>query len=138
MDYSNFLTHGFIVEDPIKSAEYYKDIFPAPWRQDLDTFVELDTESPSGLFFWKYEHLKRHLGEEAMSKIKHCSMCAIQYKTREEVDKGYEDLKSKGVEFLAPPQEWKWNDDDPDYKANSYAAYFVDPFGYFWELWVYG
>lgn len=138
MDYSNFLTHGFLVDDALRAGEYYHKLFPAPLRQNLDTFVEMETESPCGLYFWKYDHLARHLGPEAMAKVKHRVMCNIQYKTREEVDAAYEDLKGKGVEFLAAPQEWKWNDDDPDYAQNAYAGFFVDPFGYAWELWVYG
>jgi len=138
MDYSNFITHGFLVDDPKEPGEYYrKRFFPAPLRQNLETFVEFETDSPCGLFLWKYDDLAGHLGEEAMKNIRHRSMCAILYETREEVDRGYADLTSKGVKFLSPPQEWKWDDSDPEYECNSYAAYFVDRFGYLWELWAY-
>jgi uncharacterized protein len=117
---------GFLVPNVQKVVEFYKDTFGYTLKQNLPEFVEFEMEGAT-LFLWQWSHLESFLGKEAMAKVKHPIMAAIQCKNPQEVDEAYKDLTQKGVEFLAQPTDWPW-------KAR--AAYFVDPEGQIWELYA--
>ena len=53
-------------------------------------------------------------------------MMAIEVAGRDDIDKLYETLSSKGVPFIGPPKEYPWN---------AYCCYFNDPDGNLWEIY---
>lgn len=117
---------GLLVPNVQRAVPFYRDKFGYTLKQDFPEFAEFNADEAT-LFLWQWSHLAEHLGEDAMSKVKHRFMGAIQCDTAEEVDAAYDELQSKGVTFLAEPTDWPWQ---------ARAAYFVDEEGYMWELYA--
>lgn len=120
-------THGFLVEDVDKETAFYTENLGYKIQRTGESFVVFETDSPTGLFLWGYDHLTRHLGREAMSKVKHRAMTCVLYNTSSEVDEEFNRIVEQGASVIAAPQKWPWN---------AYAAYVTDPFGFLWELWA--
>lgn len=119
-------SHGLLVDDINKAVEFYSRNLGYKVIRQSYTFAEMDTGGlVESLFFWQYAHIEEHLGKEAMSKVKHRTQSAIRFEKPGDVDRAYEELKAKGVNFLVAPANWEWN---------ARAAYFVDGDGYMWEL----
>ncbi len=123
----NVYTHGFLVDDLDAAIRFYESKLGFRVKRRTQTFAAMETNAPSGLFFWQYAHIFEHLGQEAAGKVRHRQMIAMLYETREQVDARVEELLLDGVELVAAPQEWAWN---------AYAAYLVDCKGFLWELWT--
>ncbi len=120
---------GLLVDDIQQAIAFYRDVLEYPIVRQSDTFAQMRTDNGVALFFWKWGHLVEHLGEEAMSEVKHRTQCALRFENPQQVDKAYEWFKSQGVKFLVKPGYWEWN---------AYAAYFVDDEGYMWEIFTWG
>lgn len=117
--------YGLLVDEVDKMVNFYRDTLGFKVTRQSDTFALMDNGGPLLLFFWQWKHLQKHLGIEAMKKVKHRTQSALRFDTPQEVDAAYEDLLAKGIEFVAQPANWEWN---------AYAAYFVDRDGYMWEI----
>ena len=128
MKYKN-TGYGLLVSNLEKEIFFYQNILGYTLVRKNPGFALFDTDT-SILYLWQWSHMCEHLGQEAMSKVKHrCQLC-IKFDTQEEVDAAYSELVSKEVEFVVKPTEWPlWG---------SYAGYFIDPEGYMWEIfcWI--
>lgn len=122
----NHTSYGFLVDDIGKAVAYYRDTLGFGVVRQSETFAQMDSGAGVAFFFWQWAHLCEHLGDEAMSKVRHRVQSAIRFDQPEEVDAAYEALKADGVTFVAAPANWEWN---------ARAAYFVDGDGYMWELY---
>lgn len=125
MKYNHTCT-GYLVDDVEKAVVFYRDTLGFRISRQSETFAQLTSGENTILFFWKWEHLCEHLGEEPMKKVKHRVQSAIRFDCPEDVDAAYAELKAEGVDFVAAPADWEWN---------AHAAYFVDENGYMWELY---
>lgn len=121
----NHTAHGLLVDDIDRAVRFYRDKLGYRVDRQSETFAQMDNGGPVVLFFWQWAHLEKHLGKEAMAQVKHRVQSAIRFEHPEEVDEAYKELRTKGVHFLAAPNDWEWN---------ARAAYFVDDDGYMWEL----
>ncbi len=123
--------YGLLVTDLEKEITFYQEILGYTLVRKNPGFALFETGTTS-LYLWQWSHMCEHLGQEAMSKVKHkCQLC-IRFETREEVDAAYAQLAAQGVEFVVKPAEWPlWG---------SYAGYFIDNEGYMWEIyyWMQG
>jgi len=121
--------HGLLVPNITEIIPFYRDVLGYQIINQGESFVLFDAEG-SRLFMWEWSHLSRYIGEDRMTKVKHKTQFAIRFDTSEEVDAAYQELFSKGVDFVISPQDW------PAWKAH--AGYFVDPNGYMWEIfcWI--
>jgi len=117
---------GLLVDDAAEAADYYTNVMGYKIDVVADSFFQFDTGGRAIFFVWQWDHLVKHLGEEAMSKVKHRVQSAIYFEKPADVDKYYEKLKSEGVRFIVEPRDWEWE---------ARAAYFVDDDGYMWELY---
>lgn len=120
-------THGFIVDDVNITTAFYEKVLGYKVKRRTPTFVVMDTQSPSGLFFWEYAHICFHLGVANFEQVRHRAMLAMLFDTKEEVDERFTELSGDGMQVIALPQQWEWN---------AYAGYLVDPAGYLLELWT--
>lgn len=118
---------GLLVDDVDESVAFYRDVMGYGVGRQSETFAQMRSGDDIALFFWKWGHLVEHLGEAAMSKVKHRVQSALRFDSPAAVDEAYAWLKGRGVEFLVSPGYWEWN---------AYAAYFVDEEGYMWELFT--
>lgn len=120
---------GILVDDIGETIDFYTKVMGYGINEknhDGVTFTEFATGGPITFFAWRWDHLVEHLGPEAMGQVKHRAQSAIYFDDPAELDAAYEELRAKGVHFIAGPKDWVWN---------ARAAYFVDEEGYMWELY---
>ena len=118
-----------IVEDVSKAAEFYKEVVGLPMRFRNENFADFDMGKGARLALWEHAHVSQVVGEDKIGVKGNRTMGAFQVKSGVDVDDKYEELKSKGVNFISHPKDYPWG---------ARAVYFKDPDGYIWEIysWV--
>ena len=117
---------GLIVENVVDAADYYTECYGHPRKQDIQEFVEFDGKKAT-FFLWQRSHLSENIGEEKLKLAKYPVMLAVFFETREDLDKAFKNLQNKNITILCEPQVWSWS---------AYAAYYVDAYGFLWELYT--
>ncbi len=88
-----------IVSDMGKSVEFYRDKLGIPLKFESPEWTEFQTGSTT---------LALHGGgvtkEASTDQSKYAGTCSIGFNT-EDLDKTYEELKSRGVRFVMPPMQ---------------------------------
>jgi catechol 2,3-dioxygenase-like lactoylglutathione lyase family enzyme len=118
--------YGLLTDSVERSIDFYHRVLGLEIKRRDIGFAEFWT-GDTILCIWEAEDVKQHLGKDSVTAKGHWFMGAFQYETTEEVQKVYDELKSKGVEFLTELNDWPWG---------ARAAYFKDPDGYLWEIYV--
>lgn len=109
------------------SRTFYKDTLGFEVIREVvnEEFTQFKLGS---LFFAIYgrNQMEKLLGKEKLTKP---GTTIFTFTESENIDNQYEELKTKGVEFIIPPTTQSWG---------QRTAYFSDPDGYIWEIqqWI--
>ena len=118
---------GLIVDDVVGAADYYSECYGHTRKQDIPEFVEFDGKKAT-FFLWQRSHLSENIGEEKLKHAKYPLMMAIFFETREDLDKAFQNLRNKNIiQFYVNRGFGPWS---------AYAAYYVDAYGFLWELYT--
>ena len=115
-----------LTSDVNRSADFYQNVLGLPIKRRDIGFAEFDVEK-SVLAIWEAQDVQQHIGKDAVSEEGHWFMGAFEFETGEEVTEAYNELKSRGVNFVKELHHWEWG---------ALAAYFADPDGYLWEIYA--
>ena len=119
---------ALIVEDVQRSIRFYRDQVGLNLSRVNEGFAKF--ESPAAdLALWEAGHVRDGLDIRAGAidgKLRRM-MIACRLDSAGYVDAWYDELRARGVDFIAPPRRHDWN---------VYAAYFADPDGNIWELFT--
>ena len=119
---------ALVVEDVQRSIKFYRDKVGLDLVRVNKGFGKF--ESPiADLALWEAGLVREGLGINAGAidgKLRKM-MIACRLDSPRQVDAWHDELNSRGVEFVAPPQSHDWN---------VYAVYFADPDGNIWELFT--
>jgi uncharacterized protein len=118
--------YGLLTDSVERSIDFYHGVLGFEIKRRDTGFAEFWT-GDTILCIWEADDVKQHLGKDSVTDKGHWFMGAFQFDTGEEVKAAYDELKSKGVEFLTELKFWDWG---------ATAAYFKDPDGYLWEIYA--
>jgi catechol 2,3-dioxygenase-like lactoylglutathione lyase family enzyme len=118
--------YALLVDDLQKEIDFYHGKLGLEIKR-LDTgFAEFHTGDTT-LCLWEAQDVRNHVGKEAVSEKGHWFMGAFEFESGHAVKEAYDELKSKGVDFITELKFWDWG---------ATAAYFKDPEGYLWEIFA--
>lgn len=117
-----------LVENVDRTIDFYVNKLGFRIRRRAEGFVDFHAERVI-LAAWELDHINRHTGvsNQRSPKAAHKACVAMELEAASEVDRLYEELVGKGVEFYAPPADYEWN---------ARCVYFYDPDGTLWELYA--
>lgn len=116
-----------LVPDVNQSVEFYRDKLGFSLKREDIGFAEFEVGGSTAFALWEATDIQQHLGKDVVSKEGHWFMGAFEFQTAEELEAAYQELKSKGVDFVKELHDWPWG---------ARAAYFADPDGYLWEIYA--
>jgi catechol 2,3-dioxygenase-like lactoylglutathione lyase family enzyme len=116
-----------LCSDLERSIAFYQDQCGFRLRRKDPGFADFHAAGIT-LALWEIAHVAEHVGfpDVATGRPAHKVMTAVNLPDAATVDRVYEELVAKGVEFLGPPKLYPWN---------AHCAYFADPDGNTWELY---
>lgn len=115
-----------LVDDAERAIDFYHGKLGLEIKRKDIGFAEFYT-GDTILCVWEVKDLRSHLGESSVTGQGHWFMGAFEFQSGAEVKHAYDEMKSKGVEFLTELKFWDWG---------ATAAYFKDPEGYLWEIYA--
>ena len=119
---------ALIVENIQRSIKFYRDQVGLNLVRVNEGFAKFETRT-ADLALWDSSQVREGLNIRAGAidgKLRRM-MIACRLGSAGEVDGWYDQLRARGIDFVAPPQHHDWN---------VYAAYFADPDGNIWELFT--
>ena len=119
-----------LVEDVERTVRFYTEKLGFALRRRAEGFADFAGAGIT-LAAWEIGHIHIHTGVSGRRAPRgtHKACIAVELATRAILDTLYDELRSQGVPFQAPPKAYPWN---------AYCAYFTDPDDTLWELYVWG
>lgn len=118
------------VRDLDRAVAFYRDKLDFRPRRSAPGFADFKADKVT-LALWQIGHIEEHVGYRdagpGPSGHVHKVMVALEVPARADVDRVYQTLLQKGVEFSGPPKEYMWN---------AYCCYFSDPESNLWEIYA--
>ena len=116
-----------VTEKYQESRKFYRDILD--FKIVRESVNEEFTQFKLGnLYFATYgrKQVEKLVGKKYVSNV---GSTIFTFAETDNIDKQYDELKTKGVRFIIPPTTQPWG---------QRTAYFLDPDGYIWEIqqWV--
>jgi len=114
------------VTDLEKSIAFYRDKLGLPLKSTEEGFADFKIKGAEVALGTK-EMIEKTTGQKiTIGGLQHL---ILSWDAVDDVDKLYEELKDKGVQFLSQPKTQPWG---------QRVAYFTDPDGHIWEIssWV--
>ncbi|OGK16313.1 hypothetical protein A2774_05215 [Candidatus Roizmanbacteria bacterium RIFCSPHIGHO2_01_FULL_39_12c] len=116
-----------VTEKYQESRKFYRDILD--FKIVRESVNEEFTQFKLGnLYFATYgrKQVEKLVGKKYLSNV---GSTIFTFAETDNIDKQYDELKTKGVRFIIPPTTQPWG---------QRTAYFLDPDGYIWEIqqWV--
>ena len=118
--------YALLVPDLERSIDFYQNKLGLKLNRKDIGFADFKTEN-AVLALWQSDNVQACLGKENVTDEGHWFMGAFEFQTAEEIKQAYDELKSKGVNFVTDLIDWDWG---------ARAAYFSDPDGYLWEIYA--
>lgn len=115
------------VADLSKSLEFYRDKLGMTVKSQEEGFADFETEGVP-LALLELAAVKDMINAEAVGDDSQALHHRFNFGVEvPDVDKAYEELKTKGVEFIKAPVDQPWG---------QRTAYFKDPDGNIWEIYI--
>jgi catechol 2,3-dioxygenase-like lactoylglutathione lyase family enzyme len=115
-----------LVTDIEASIRFYTDKLGFKPKHRAPGFADF-TGAGLTLALWERDHIADHADVRVKPGSASAVLIAVLVGSPAELDRIYEDLTDKGVEFLNPPRPYPWN---------AHCAYFHGPDGETWELYA--
>jgi len=119
---------ALVVSDLKRAIDFYQNKLGLKIKTNEEGFADFETQGTT-LALLEQKVAEDLAGNKVASNPKSARQLILGWDAVEDVDKLFEELKAKGVEFSTEPKTMSWG---------QRVAYFSDPDGNLWEIsqWV--